>query len=97
MTFKDVSRLTGIPYQTLLGWDNSTGYRKNLARFLKESDEQMLQKKFNPVPSDMILSKGDLVLVRTDEGNYETKIYSPTETMRGEIIFIIEKAKKENK
>lgn len=97
MTFKDVSRLTGIPYQTLLGWDNSTGYRKNLVRFLKESDEQTLQKKFNPVPSDMILSKGDLVLVRTDEGNYETKIYSPTETMKSEIIFIIEKAKKENK
>lgn len=49
MTLKEVSQLTGIPYQTLLGWNSSKGdYRKNLVRFLKESDRSALIKYFNP-------------------------------------------------
>jgi hypothetical protein len=49
MTLKEVSQLTGIPYQTLLGWNSSKGdYRKNLVRFLKESDRSALIKYFSP-------------------------------------------------
>ena len=49
MTLKEVSQLTAIPYQTLLGWNSSKGdYRKNLVRFLKESDRSALIKYFNP-------------------------------------------------
>ena len=47
MTLKEVSELTGIPYQTLLGWNSSKGdYRKNLVRFLKDADRSMLIKYF---------------------------------------------------
>lgn len=49
MTLKEVSQLTGIPYQTLLGWNSSKDdYRKNLVRFLKESDRSALIKYFSP-------------------------------------------------
>lgn len=48
MTLKEVSELTNIPYQTLLGWNSSKGdYRKNLVRFLKESDRSALIKYFS--------------------------------------------------
>ena len=47
MTLKEVSALTGIPYQTLLGWNSSKGdYRKSLVRFLKDADRSMLIKYF---------------------------------------------------
>lgn len=47
MTLKEVSELTGIPYQTLLGWNASKGdYRKNLVRFLKDADRSVLTKYF---------------------------------------------------
>ena len=46
MTLKEVSELTGIPYQTLLGWNASKGdYRKSLVRFLKD-DRSILIKYF---------------------------------------------------
>lgn len=47
MTLKEVSQLTGIPYQTLLGWNSSKGdYRKSLVRFLKDTDRSVLIKYF---------------------------------------------------
>nr|DAS29521.1 MAG TPA: helix-turn-helix domain protein [Caudoviricetes sp.]DAU94207.1 MAG TPA: helix-turn-helix domain protein [Caudoviricetes sp.] len=47
MTLKEVSELTGIPYQTLLGWNSSKGdYRKSLVRFLKDADRSVLIKYF---------------------------------------------------
>lgn len=47
MTLKEVSELTGIPYQTLLGWNSSKGdYRKSLVRFLKNADRSVLIKYF---------------------------------------------------
>ena len=47
MTLKEVSEITGIPYPTLLGWNASKGdYRKNLVRFLKDSDRSVLIKYF---------------------------------------------------
>lgn len=47
MTLKEVSELTGIPYQTLLGWNSSKGdYRRSLARFLKDADRSVLIKYF---------------------------------------------------
>jgi hypothetical protein len=47
MTLKEVSELTGIPYQTLLGWNASKGdYRKSLVRFLKDADRSVLTKYF---------------------------------------------------
>lgn len=47
MTLKELSELTGIPYQTLLGWNASKGdYRKNLVRFLKDADRSALIKYF---------------------------------------------------
>lgn len=43
MTLKELSELTGIPYQTLLGWNASKGdYRKKLVRFLKDADRSIL-------------------------------------------------------
>lgn len=47
MTLKEVSELTGIPYQTLLGWNSAKGdYRKSLVRFLKDADRSVLIKYF---------------------------------------------------
>ncbi|MDU6827730.1 hypothetical protein [Campylobacter sp.] len=47
MTLKELSGLTGIPYQTLLGWNSSKGdYRKSLVRFLKDADRSALIKYF---------------------------------------------------
>lgn len=49
MTLKEVSQLTGIPYDTLLRWNSSKpgNYRKSLARFIKESDRSVLIKYFS--------------------------------------------------
>lgn len=92
MTFRELSRITNIPYQTLLSWENSTGYRKNLVRFLKESDPKELQKQFSlPREEKQILEDGDIVLVKTSSGEYEVKTYFPTTLMNGEIVAIIEK------
>lgn len=47
MTLKEVSELTGIPYSTLLKWNMSKGdYRKNLTKFLRDSDRSQLIKYF---------------------------------------------------
>lgn len=48
MTLKEVSELTGIPYQTLLGWNSAKqgNYRRSLARFLKDADRSALIKYF---------------------------------------------------
>lgn len=47
MTLKEVSQLTGIPYDTLRGWSMKKGdYRRNLARFLKDADRSALIKYF---------------------------------------------------
>lgn len=47
MTLKEVSQLTGIPYDTLRGWSTKKGdYRKNLAKFLKDADRSALIKYF---------------------------------------------------
>ena len=49
MTLKEVSQLTGIPYQTLLGWNSSKGdYRKNLVPNLKHSHRTPMIKYFSP-------------------------------------------------
>ena len=94
MTFRELSRITNIPYQTLLSWDNSTGYRKNLVRFLKESNPKELQKQFSlPREEKQILEDGDIVLVKTPLNEYEVKTYFPTISIGGEIVAIIEKNK----
>ena len=48
MTLKEVSELTGIPYDTLLRWNSAKqgNYRRSLARFLKDADRSMLIKYF---------------------------------------------------
>ena len=47
MTLKEVSDLTGIPYDTLRGWSmKKVDYRRNLARFLKDADRSALIKYF---------------------------------------------------
>ncbi|QCD53474.1 hypothetical protein CDOMC_1900 [Campylobacter sp. RM16192] len=46
MTLKEVSEITGIPYITLSQWNRGKGYRKSLARFLKNSDRSVLIKYF---------------------------------------------------
>ncbi len=46
MTLKEVSEITGIPYVTLSQWNRGEGYRKSLARFLKNSDRSVLIKYF---------------------------------------------------
>ena len=53
MTLKEVSQLTGIPYDTLRGWSMKKGdYRRNLARFLKDADRSALIKYFAKKPDD---------------------------------------------
>jgi len=48
MTLKEVSQLTGIPYDTLLRWNSAKqgNYRRSLARFLKDADRSALIKYF---------------------------------------------------
>lgn len=48
MTLKEVSQLTGIPYDTLLRWNSAKqgNYRRSLARFLKDADRSVLIKYF---------------------------------------------------
>ena len=48
MTLKEVSQLTGIPYDTLLRWNSSKpgNYRRSLSRFLKDADRSALIKYF---------------------------------------------------
>ena len=47
MTLKEVSQLTGIPYDTLRGWSMKKGdYRRSLVRFLKDADRSVLIKYF---------------------------------------------------
>jgi hypothetical protein len=90
MTLKEVSQITGIPYNTLLSWNSSRdgSYRRNLARFLKSCDRATLEKHFAKVSSDMVVEDGDCVVVKKN-GCYVVGIY-PTD---GEVISIIEKAK----
>lgn len=49
MTLKEVSILTGIPYDTLLRWNSAKqgNYRRSLARFLKDADRSALIKYFD--------------------------------------------------
>ena len=48
MTLKELNELTGIPYSTLMKWNSSkkNDYRKNLVKYLKESDRSALIKYF---------------------------------------------------
>ena len=95
MTLKELSRITKIPYQTILSWSNSTGYRKNLVQFLKDSDQKKLQKQFAiPQEQEQILEEGDIVLVKTPLNEYEVKTYFSTISISGEVVAIIEKNKK---
>ncbi len=89
MTLKEVSQLTGIPYQTLLGWERAGGYRRNLVRFLKSCDRATLENHFVEASSDMIVENGDIVAVEKD-GNFSVATY-PTD---GRIISILQKFKK---
>lgn len=48
MTLKEVSELTGIPYDTLRGWNlKKNDYRKRLVLFLKDTDRSVLLKYFS--------------------------------------------------
>ena len=89
MTLKEVSQLTGIPYQTLLGWERAGGYRRNLARFLKSCDRTILEKHFVEASSDMVVENGDIVVVEKD-GNFSVVTY-PAD---GRVISILQKFNK---
>ena len=89
MTLKEVSQLTGIPYQTLLGWERAGGYRRNLARFLKSCDRTTLEKHFVEASSDMVVENGDIVVVEKD-GKFSVATY-PAD---GKIISIVRKFNK---
>ena len=89
MTLKEVSQLTGIPYQTLLGWEKAGGYRRNLARFLKSFDRATLEKHFAEASSDMVVQDGDLVVVEKD-GKFSVATY-PAD---GKVISVLQKFKK---
>ena len=89
MMLKEVSQLTGIPYQTLLGWERAGGYRRNLARFLKSCDRATLENYFVEASSDMVVENGDLVVVEKD-GKFSVVTY-PAD---GKIISIVRKFNK---
>lgn len=89
MTLKEVSQLTGIPYQTLLGWEKAGGYRRNLARFLKSFDRATLEKHFAEASSDMVVQDGDLVVVEKD-GKFSVATY-PAD---GKVLSVLQKFKK---
>lgn len=88
MTLKEVSQLTGIPYQTLLGWEKAGGYRRNLARFLKSCDRATLEKHFSQAPLDMV-QNGDLVVVEKD-GKFSVATY-PAD---GKVVSVLQKFNK---
>jgi len=88
MTLKEVSQLTGIPYQTLLGWEKAGGYRRNLARFLKSCDRATLEKHFSQAPLD-IVQNGDVVVVEKD-GKFSVATY-PAD---GKVVSVLQKFKK---
>ena len=89
MTLKEISQLTGIPYQTLLGWERAGGYRRNLARFLKSCDRATLENYFVEASSDMVVENGDLVVVKKD-GHFVIDTY-PSD---GEVISVVRKFNK---
>lgn len=86
MTLKEVSQLTSILYQTLLGWERAGGYRRNLARFLKSCDRTILEKHFIEASSNMVVQNGDLVVVEKD-GKFSVVTY-PAD---GKIISVVQK------
>lgn len=88
MTLKEVSQLTCIPYQTLLGWERAGGYRRNLARFLKSCDRAVLENHFVEVSSDMVVQNGDVVVVEKD-GKFSVATYP----VDGKIISVVRKFK----
>lgn len=90
MTLKEVSQLTGIPYDTLLRWSSSKdgSYRRNLARFLKSCDRATLEKHFSQAPLDMV-QNGDVVVVEKD-GKFSVATYP----VDGKIISVLQKFKK---
>ena len=89
MTLKEVSQLTGIPYQTLLGWERAGGYRRNLVRFLKSCDRATLENYFVEAYSNMVVESGDLVVVKKD-GHFVIDTY-PSD---GEVISVVRKFNK---
>ena len=89
MTLKEVSQLTGIPYQTLLGWEKAGGYRRNLARFLKSCDRATLEKHFAEASSDMVVQNGDVIAIEKD-GKFSVATY-PAE---GRVVSILQKFNK---
>jgi len=90
MTLKEVSRLTNIPYDTLLRWSSSKdgSYRRNLARFLKSCDNATLEKHFSQASSDMVVENGDIVVVEKD-GKFSVATYP----VDGKIISVVQKFK----
>ena len=48
MTLKELSQITGIPYDTLLRWNiaKRDNYRRALVRLLKDADRSILIKYF---------------------------------------------------
>ena len=86
MTLKEVSQLTGIPYQTLLGWERAGGYRRNLARFLRNSDRATLEKHFVKASSDMVVENGDVVVVEKD-GKFSVATYP----VDGKVVSVLQK------
>ncbi|WP_297880299.1 hypothetical protein [uncultured Campylobacter sp.] len=88
MTLKEVSQLTGIPYQTLLGWEKAGGYRRNLARFLRSCNRATLEKHFAKASSNMVVEDGDLVVVEKD-GKFSVATY-PAD---GKVISVLQKFK----
>ena len=89
MRLKEVSQLTGIPYQTLLGWERAGGYRRNLVRFLKSCDRALLENHFVEASSDMVVQNGDVVVVEKD-GKFSVATYP----VDGKIISVVQKFKK---
>lgn len=88
MTLKEVSQLTSIPYQTLLGWERAGGYRRNLARFLKSCDRAVLENHFVESSSDMMVQNGDVVVVEKD-GKFSVATY-PAD---GKVVSVLQKFK----
>ena len=88
MTLKEVSQLTSIPYQTLLGWERAGGYRRNLARFLKSCDRATLEKHFIEASSDMVVQNGDVVVIEKD-GKFSVATY-PAD---GKVVSVLQKFK----
>lgn len=90
MTLKEVSQLTGIPYDTLLRWNSSKdgSYRRNLARFLKSCDRATLEKHFAEASSDMVVQNGDLIVIEKD-GKFSIATYP----VDGKVVSVLQKFK----